>query len=132
MDRIQEIRDRLEKATPGPWQWDGSKNSKTVDLETWSRGRHTVMSFERWGFYSACPTFTESLEEGNQNLKWNSARILQRADKWMVNRQSHHEGWDMDIIHPDAQLIAHAPEDIRFLLGEIERLQGELEKKVIP
>lgn len=76
--RISEIKDRLEKATPGPWEAD--------ICETGSG----VVSDEGW----ICQLWYKT-EEPMENHICN------------------------------ADFIAHAPEDIRFLLDEIDRLQIE-------
>lgn len=125
MDKLHEIKERLEKATPEPWEWVGSTKNKYISLETPKFGRHTIMGFDRWGLNGACPVFMEPSFDGTMNLQHKQFRVLERGFKWLKERQSHHEGWDMDIDHPDAQLIAHAPEDIRYLIAEVERLQAE-------
>lgn len=50
-----------------------------------------------------------------------------RADKLAKSYpgKEHHVGFDDFIDHPDALFIAHAKQDIEFLLAEIDRLQAE-------
>ena len=45
--------------------------------------------------------------------------------EFAVPRMAHHPDFDMDIDHPDAQAIAHAPADIAWLVQECERLRQE-------
>lgn len=76
MDRVEAIKDRLEKATPGPWEVGRQSGEPYVRGD---KGGTTVMLF--------APCQME-----------------------------------------DAELIAHAPEDIRFLLEENKRLREALER----
>lgn len=120
-DKIKEIEQRLNKATPGPWQWDVNIACKTAHLETTHSGMYFVLGFQRWGMQSAQPEF--------QKFKNYEGPVEERGSlgtypikEFAVPRMAHHPDFDMDINHPDAQLIAHAPEDIKYLLGEIKRL----------
>ena len=74
--RLQEIKSRLDAATPGPW--------RTVRGHDELRGRYQV--------------------EGRIIV---AGKNLMKAE--------------------DAELIAHAPEDLRFLLAEVERYRETLE-----
>ena len=73
-DRLQEIRARLDAATPGPWErWNDG-------MRIWSRARPDA----QFGVDVA----------------------------------------DVYASHATADLIAHAPADIAWLLDEVERLRG--------
>lgn len=106
---LQAIRDRWDKATPGPWLWDVNKSCKEIMLE--SSGRYIVMGFRRYGFGGAQPEF---VVDG----------FTVSAVELAVPRKAHHPNFDMDIDHPDAQAIANAPGDIAALLAEVRRLQA--------
>lgn len=71
-DRLQEIRARLDAATPGPWEW-----------REWSCGDEAITGPDNTGF--------------------------------VVNV-------DETTPHADADLIAHAPADIAWLLEKVEEL----------
>lgn len=92
---MQAIRERLAKATPGPWRWDFAPEQYHIELR--SPG-FTIMGFLRWGMRAAAPAFLN--------------------DRWRLDRP--HEGlWP----HPDAELIANAPADLEFLLGEVGQVK---------
>lgn len=82
--RIAEIKDRLEKATPGPWIAVGKNRND---------GHQVVVA----GEYT---------NEGEPDM-W--IDVVYSADEVA-----------------DADFIAGAPEDIRFLLSEVERLEKRI------
>lgn len=89
----------MSRHTPGPWRWRGNTSGgKFLHLE--SAGvplRQIVMTFTRWGMSSALPQFNED-------------GILARADEYFVFPKAHH-AWEVDgLTHPDARLIAKAPD----------------------
>ena len=117
VEKRRDLREDLElcdKATPGPWQWDVNKHFHGVRLESY---KWVVMDFVRWGMNGAQPCF---LQEG----------ILEKASDLAIERKAHHVGFDMDIIHPDAQFISQArtgwPEAIHRAM-EAEKRVTELE-----
>lgn len=111
-EQIQAIKDRWDKATPGPWHWDVNKSCKFVSLE--SNG-HVVMGFKRYGMGGAQPTFLGEY-------------ALEPAEMLAVPRKANHPNFDMDINHPNAQAIASAPSDIADLLAFINQQAENIEK----
>lgn len=86
-DRIEEIRARWAKATPGPWQWDGDP----VQPDALCAHEAEVTIFEAVDNYN------------NAAMRWpNPKRVA------------------------DQSAIAHAPDDIAYLLAELEQ-----ERKVV-
>jgi hypothetical protein len=78
MSRLDDIRERLAKATRGPWQ--------AVECSA-------------------------------------GGKLLVREA-----RPGYHVQSSVQIVPPeDADLIAHAPDDLAYLIGEVERLQGLLD-----
>jgi hypothetical protein len=78
-ERVDEIRQRLEAATPGPWKADATENDvPVVCVDGPIPGTATVLFEGDW------------------------------AEQ------------------PDAELIAHAPDDLAFLLDEVTRLTFRL------
>mgnify|MGYP007112223486 CR=1 FL=1 len=97
MNRIEEIRDRLDKATSGPWHWSNISPTRVFLIGPAMR---TVMAFKRSGMQSAQPAFrgADGLLQGAANANIND--------------------------FPDADLIARAPDDLQFLLAYIHGLEG--------
>lgn len=93
--------------TPGPWRWEVSGRYKRVTL---CGGRPlydlTVMEFARWGMSNAQPAFRE-IEDGMDLL-----HKLSEKPNWItpILGREHHSDWCATIEHPDAVLIAAAPE----------------------
>ena len=76
-----------------------------------------MMQFARWGMSSAQPRFQSA------------AHVMGDA-KDLVTYERDYRKDVADINHPDAALIANAPDDLAFLLAEIERLTGERDEAV--
>lgn len=97
--------------TPGPWRWEVNLTHKSVKLcggpseKGFGKYDLTVLDFSRWGLNSAAPVFWD------WNLDWFVGET-NRADKLAkpVPGREHHAGWFADIDHPDARLIAAAPD----------------------
>lgn len=100
MSQTQQIRDRLAKATAGPWEWRTTDEPMLVAPH---HGLLYVMGFRRRGMQGGQPTFAE--REGN------NGGLMRTADQWGNLYDS-----------PDADLIASAPEDIAYLLGIVDKL----------
>jgi len=98
------------KGTPGPWRWELNLNSKELNL---CGGRNpfdlTVMDFVRWGMGGAAPRF--NVDYGND------VQIMVRCETMgvPVEGRKHHANWFQDINHPDARLIAAAPDLLEAL-----------------
>lgn len=104
------------KSTPAPWRWEVNKEYKTVYLRGGCpRFDQNVMSFTRWGMGGAAPEFRGE----NENHS-----IMHRVEKWAspVPGREHHAHWFMDVNHPDARLIAAAPD----LLWALKRAEMKL------
>jgi len=93
---------RIEKYPPpaaptrGPWRWFGNTRNDDIYLAAPWGGRHLVMSFRRWGMGSAQPCFY--------------ADGLRRDIGVLVKYERHYRDDISEIDHPDARLIAAAPE----------------------
>jgi hypothetical protein len=104
------------KFTPGPWRWELNRKGKRVQLcGGVPRFDLTVMDFIRWGMGGAQPRFLEA-------WKSNSMMLLENAPKFGkdVPGREHHSDWFQTIDHPDAHLIAAAP-DLYAALALVEQ-----------
>lgn len=105
------------KHTPGPWRWEFNRKHKTVSLVGGKPAfDKTVMDFERWGLQGACPRFNEAIDGGQFNVM---TRVSDMS-AWVLAHvgRRHHADWCANIIHPDAKLIAAAPD----LLAALKRI----------
>lgn len=99
----------MSKHTPGPWRWEIHPKQHTVQL---SGGRPqydlAVMRCERWGMRGAAPSF----------MSPGPMALVTRSDAFMVpiRGREHHSDWIQTLNHPDAHLIAAAPEQYEAAL----------------
>jgi len=124
-ERLDEIRARLNAATPGPWEWDVNSKCHIAKLMTTHSGRYYVMEFMRWGTNSAAPSF-QVYDRYEGDVRERGSHGMVRADKLLKSMpgREHHIGYDDYIDHPDAELIAHAYQDIQELLEYISELDA--------
>lgn len=118
MTTIDAIRARWAKATPGPWRWFGNTFGKNIYLATTHSGRMDVMDFARYGPRFAQPVFRVDSPTGG---------IMTKAHD-LVTYEVDYRHDISGIDHPDAEAIAAAPEDVRVLLDEVDRLRDELRR----
>ena len=128
---------RLSAATPGPWQWYGSTDSGSVALCTTHSGRIYVLAFDRLGRNGAGPRFSGWRGRLRDMLRRHAryevldhrtraeAGLDESADR--SNSPLYREDF-VGIDHPDADFIAHAPEDVAALLLEVRRLGAIVEE----
>lgn len=100
----------MANPTPGPWRWEVNRKNHRVQLcGGVPQFDLTVMDFVRWGMTSAQPRFLDPADLGPKSLR---PMILCRSEMWarpIVGRE-HHADWMQGIDHPDANLIAAAPD----------------------
>lgn len=111
--------------TRGPWRWELNNRSKAVSLSgtnpdpRWKTPFDWhLMTFDRYGMSGAAPAFVDA--DG----------VLRRADAFAVPAPGrlHHADWFRLIDHPDAHLIAAAPdllEALKSALPLVERAATE-------
>lgn len=111
------------KFTKGPWRWEMNLQSKTVHLVGGKpQFDKTVMDFERWGMGGAAPRFNEAIAGNEYNIM---SRVHEKRE-WIkpFDGRAHHAKWCAAIDHPDAALIAAAPELYSALETLMLRLTG--------
>lgn len=97
------------KFTPGPWRWTFNQEHKSVYLVGGvPQFDKTVMQFHRWGMSGAVPAFNDKIT-GNV---WNIMERLCDKPEWLspFEGREHHIKWCANVVHPDACLIAAAPD----------------------
>ncbi|MCX6217580.1 hypothetical protein [Spirosoma sp.] len=103
------------KTTPGPWYWILNPANRTLELESASNCRTTIFRPVRWGMQRA-------------TLQFNKGNIMHDAISFGVpiKGREHHKDWALDINHPDAKLIAAAPDLLDALTKLAYRYQAEV------
>lgn len=92
----------MSEPMKGPWIWRGNRKQRLLWLCTPHSGMRIVMDFVRWGMGNARPRFQMD-------------GVMRRAEEFVDDVD--HNGEFFEIRHPDARLIAAAPE----LLELVER-----------
>jgi hypothetical protein len=135
--RLEEIRERMNRATPGPWGWFGNTAVNHVYLATQRWGRHMVMTFERWGMQSAQPAFyqrpdqdqvRQSIVTDSTFVKASDVPVYEVAPQARSKKDP--AVYREDIValrNADASFIAHSRADVEWLVGEVDRLQSLLD-----
>lgn len=105
------------KHTPGPWAWFGAPDSRGFYLATTHSGRRYVMDFVRMGMNRAQPRFQVNgvMEDGRDLCRFEVAPHVVGVE---AAKKEGSGVYRMDIIgfdHPDARLIAAAPELLEAL-----------------
>lgn len=96
------------KHTPGPWRWEYNAEHKSVNL-VGGKPQYdlTVMDFARWGMGGAVPRFRDTSVDGMNLMD----RLCDKQD-WTATApgREHHKNWFRLVTHPDARLMAAAPD----------------------
>jgi len=117
------LRETLEAATPGPWRWFGHRSSEMY-LATPKGGRRFVMTFKRKGMRGAEPMFQVYTDRQGEPWGWNG-ELVPATD--LAVQEVEYRDDIKDIDHPDARLIALAPELAALVLD-----MGEWMRWVLP
>jgi hypothetical protein len=111
-ERKAEIRERLAKATPGPWQiWDGPAYVGGGKDLCVGAGKTWLANMDE----RTCQNYPHHVGCHDDGCKMEADANICSLDEGITEEQQ-----------ATAQLIAHAPTDIADLLTEVERLEREL------
>lgn len=115
------------KFTPGPWRWSVDPKSYSVDLESTAGALTEVIRFSRWGMHGAMPEFLSL----SGDSRW--GRLITPVTEFMkpAKGREHHADWFQTIDHPDAHLIAAAP-DMFAALETVDALLGYTMQTIYP
>jgi hypothetical protein len=116
MNKLDEIKERHSKATPGPYRWDIRTCHKQAYLTTTHSGQYYVMGFKRWGMHGAQPEF-QVYDKYEGPVRERGSNGMVATQELAKPRAKHHPDFDMWIDHPDAIAIENSWEDIDFLLS---------------
>lgn len=108
------------KHTPKPWRWEFNSRSRRLELVGGEpRYDLTIMDFVRWDMNGAIMR----LRENQKNL--NIMRRVCDIPSWIspIKGREHHYQWCSTINHPDAILMAAAPD----LLDALKNLLAKVE-----
>ncbi|MDQ6477834.1 hypothetical protein [Dyadobacter sp. LHD-138] len=106
------------KGTVGPWRWEINEKHKNVQLCGGVPAFDlTVMDFARYGTGGAAPRFNKDIGGG--------LLIMERAEQYSeeVEGRRHHASWFKTLNHPDANLIAAAPDLLNAAILYLEHKQ---------
>lgn len=135
---LEPIKQRLAKATPGPWSWKEDlfrpKYMKQMKNGDW-KAKPGKKASDSWVMLLTGPLKFNSVQEYSQEDiikgvpdEYDFQRVI--ALRW--NRIKGTELWNSTPTQADADLIANAPSDIESLLIEVERLRRELKRLTGP
>lgn len=115
--------------TAGPWRWEINRGSKSLHLVGGKpQFDLTVMDFERWGMSGATIRLRDVAHDGMNIMH----KLHERPD-WIapLPGRAHHADWCAAVIHPDARLMAAAPDLLKALALARDRLVAKCDRNLV-
>lgn len=113
--------------TQGPWKWVLNKKCHQIQIcGGVPRYDKIVMDFKRYGMGNGAPRFNHELGT--------DFNVMERADLFasVVTGREHHADWFQSIDHPDAHLIAAAPELLQACVESLSFITEMHSQGMIP
>lgn len=108
-ERIEQIRERLRLASPGPWQECGHDRGGCQCATVWCLpADHPVAVVERAEWADEYPVIKTRTDQGDAGTV--PQAVMEKAVYGYI---------DVEVAAANARLIAHAPTDIMFLLDQL-------------
>lgn len=130
-DTTAETPPERQAHTPGPWRWEVNLKSKEIQL-CGGRPRFdlTVMDFVRWGMGGAAPRLLRP-------MRGSTLMLLEHASHYAegVPGREHHSEWFQTLHHPDAHLIAAAPDllaAVKSVVDWFDAIKREQDERTMP
>ena len=113
---LAEIRKRVAAATPRPWLWWAREGSSNPTLICPNHGMLIVMDAVRSGMQGATLRFASRTPS-------DKGGILRKAETFLDG----YSGTDFpDVRNPDMTFIAHARDDVAWLLARCDKLTQDM------
>lgn len=117
-ERVSAIRQRSEAATPGPWVCEVQMREREESAH------YQIRTVEPQPSHPWSPRFLAWMMGGRSI----APNVFKSLSPWQQSNLVDEGLRDDRKVEPDAQFIAHAREDVPWLLAEVSRLRSQVER----